>query len=113
MKHNVNNDISKDSPTYISIILFCSRLRDREKARDWSTLNKSFPVSNTHRRWSAESYKGAKYASSRKPPSPQYLPKLDNRPASADSSYDQNLKHGHLKVIPPVPYGQQHGKFAR
>lgn len=82
------------------------RLREREKNRDWSKVNKSFPVSTTHRRWS-ESYRGEKFASSRKPQSPQHLPKLENRPASVESSYDKDFKHGKHTVILPLPVEQQ------
>lgn len=89
------------------------RLKEREKNRDWSTVNKSFTAS-TYRRWSAESYreKGEKFVPLRKP-SPQHLPKLENRPSSADSHYDQDLKRGNLTVIPPVPYAHQHGEVLR
>ena len=88
-------------------------MKEREKKRDWSTVNKSFPAS-TYRRWSAESYreKGERFVPSRKP-SPQHLPKLENRPSSAGSHYDQDLKRGNLTVIPPVPYAHRHGEFLR
>lgn len=89
------------------------RLREREKSRDWSKVNKSFPVSTTHRRWSAESYRGEKFASSWKPQSPQHLPKLENRPASVESSYDKDFKHGKHTVIPPLPVEQRFGGFGR
>lgn len=86
------------------------RLREREKSRDWSRLDKSYPVSGTQRRWSAESYKEKNLTSSWKPPSPQYLPRLENRPASAESGYDGDLKRGKQTVIPPVSLGQGYAR---
>ncbi|KAJ7333080.1 hypothetical protein OS493_018252 [Desmophyllum pertusum] len=86
------------------------RLRDKEKSRDWSMLDKS----HINRSWSAESYKAEKFVSSRKPHSPRHLPRLENgRPASVDSSYDQDLKRVYQSVIPPVPVGQRNGEFVR
>lgn len=90
-------------------VKFCSRLRDREKSRDWSTLEKK----HRNRSWSAESYQGEKFVFSRKPQSPQHLPRLENRPTSADSNYHQDLKRGILNVIPPVPVRQQNDNFER
>ena len=49
----------------------------------------------------------------KKPGSPAYLPKLENRPASVDSDYEQDLKRGNLNVIPPLPAGEQHGVSRR
>jgi len=43
---------------------------------------------------------------SRKPQSPQHLPSLENRPTSADSNYQKDLKRGILSVIPPLPVRQ-------
>lgn len=85
------------------------RLRDKEKSRDWSTLEKK----HRNRSWSAESYQGEKFVLSRKLRSPQHLPRLENRPTSADSNYHQDLKRGILNVIPPVPVRQQNDNFER
>ena len=90
-------------------VKFYTRLRDREKSRDWSTLEKK----HRNRSWSAESYQGEKFVLSRKPRSPQHLPRLENRPTSADSNYHQDLKRGILNVIPPVPVRQQNDHFER
>ena len=88
---------------------FCARLRDRERGRDWSALDKTY----RNRSWSADSYTGEKFVPPRKPGSPAYLPKLENRPASVDSDYEHDLKRGNLKVIPPLPAGEQHGVSRR
>lgn len=88
---------------------FCARLRDRERSRDWSALDKTY----RNRSWSADSYTGEKFVPPKKPGSPAYLPKLENRPASVDSDYEQDLKRGNLNVIPPLPAGEQHGVSRR
>lgn len=86
------------------------RLRDRERSRDWSALDKPY----RNRSWSADSNSTwEKIVPPRKPTSPAYLPKLKNRPASVDSDYNQDLKRGSLSVIPPLPAGQQHGVSKR
>lgn len=85
------------------------RLRDRERGRDWSALDKTY----RNRSWSADSYTGEKFVPPRKPGSPAYLPKLENRPASVDSDYEHDLKRGNLRVIPPLPAGEQHGVSQR
>lgn len=87
------------------------RLREREKSRDWSKHDRSYPVTSTQRRWSAESYNGKNVASSRKPSSPQHLPHLENRPASVESNYDSDLRRGMQAVVPPVPFGPQYARY--